>query len=122
MNTSTSWALTLALVLAGSSARAQGAALPLQDYPTGQRARSSEKHENGVVMAVDAKAGKLKIKDEQGKVRRFSAEKAKVLAAEGRIISLADLAVGDQVSVTYDVSLKGRDATEVLRTRKIRKQ
>lgn len=121
MNTST-WALTLALVLAGVSARAQGAALPLQDYPTDQRTRSSERHENGVVMAVDAKTGKLKIKDAQGKVRRFSAGKAKVTAAEGKTISLADVAVGDQVSVSYDVSLKGRDATEVLRMRKIKKQ
>lgn len=122
MNTSTSWALTLALVLAAGAARAQGAALPLQDYPQTPQTRSADRHETGVVMAVDAVAGKLKIKDAQGKVRRFSAGKAKVLAAEGKTISLADIAVGDEVSVSYDVSLKGRDATEVLRMRRIVKQ
>ncbi len=115
MNTSTSWALTLALVLAGGAVRGQGAALPLQDYP--QR-NVSDRQEKGVVMAVDAAAGKLKVKDSTGKIRRFSAAKAKVDTVEGKTISLADLAVGDEVAVSYNLSFKGRDATEVLRLKK----
>lgn len=115
MNTSASWALTLALVLAAGAARAQGAVPPLQDYPRTPQARDSQRHEKGVVMAVDAASGKLKVKDGAGKIRRFSADKAKVDTVEGKTISLADLAVGDEVSISYDISIMGREATEVLR-------
>ncbi|MDP3544367.1 MAG: hypothetical protein Q8T11_18035 [Elusimicrobiota bacterium] len=119
MNTSTSWALMFALSLAAGSARAQGAALPLRDYP---QTRVSDRQERGVVIAVDAAAGRLKIKDGEGKVRWFTASRAKVEAAQGKILSLADLSVGDEISVSYDVSLKGRDATQVLRLRKALKK
>lgn len=119
MSALTSSALTLALVLAGGAARAQPEDLSLQDHA---QTRYSQRHETGVVMAVDAAAGMLKIKDSDGRVRRFSAGKAKVQAAEGKTISLADIAVGDQVSVSYDASLAGRDAIEVLRMRRIMKR
>ncbi|MCR4295632.1 MAG: hypothetical protein NUW21_08870 [Elusimicrobia bacterium] len=119
MNTSTSWALTLALALAGGAARAQGAAPPLRDY---SQRHVTDRHDKGVVMAVDAAAGKLKIRDSQGKIRRFTAGKAKINAAEGKTISLADIAVGDEISVSYDLSFKGRDATEVFRLRKALKR
>lgn len=119
MSSYTPLALTLAALLAGGVAHAQPEDLSLQDHA---QTRYSQRHETGIVMAVDAAAGLLKIKDGRGKVRRFSADRAKVQAAEGKTLSLADIAVGDQVSVSYDASLAGREAIEVLRLRRIMKR
>ena len=119
MNISTS--LALALIMGNGGAAAQGVVPgPMPEAP--KLAALETKHETGTVMAVDAATGKLRVKDHQGKISRFSAKKAKVHAIEGKIISLADISIGDKVSVSYRISVKGRDAIEILRQRRALKK
>lgn len=105
--------VALALIL-GSGAAWAREAIPAVDS-TQQRTQSATYHETGLVMAVDAVSGRLGVKDTAGKVSRFSAKKAKVLAAEGKTISLADISIGDEVSVRYSMSITGKKAVEVFR-------
>jgi hypothetical protein len=106
-------AAALALILGSGSAWAREA-IPAPDSAQ-KKSQSVTYHEAGIVMSVDAVTGKLSVKDYAGKVRKFSAKKAKINAAEGRTISLADIAIGDEVSISYKMSLKGKDALEVFR-------
>lgn len=119
MNISTS--LALALILGAGAASAQGV-VPGPMPETSKTAALEMKHEAGTVMAVDAATGKLRIKDAQGKIRRFYAKKAKIQAVEGKILSLADISIGDTVSVSYKLSVRGKEAVEVLRQRRALKR
>lgn len=114
----------LALALGGGAALAQEATTPLP-MPVQEPSRNQlldTYHEKGTVMAVDAVTGKLRVKDERGKIRRFFAKRAKVSTVEGKIIALADISVGDEVSISYKISPKGKDATEILRHHKAAKR
>lgn len=75
----------------------------------------ASRHREGIVLSVDAAAGRLSLKDEDGRVRRFRAGKARVEAVEGKVLSLADLAVGDSIAVSYNRTIRGKDVIEVLR-------
>lgn len=112
MNIPTS--LTLALMLGGAAAAAQGAPLHKRTQPP-QVTQETARHATGIVMTVDAVSGKLRLKDTAGKVSRYHAKQAKVDAAEGKVISLADISIGDEVTIAYDVTLKGRTATAIHR-------
>lgn len=98
----------------------QETARPAQDLPE-KRLRDVH-HEKGTVMAVDAATGKLRVKDADGKIRRFFAKKAKINTVEGKAISLADISVGDEVSISYEISVKGKQAIEILRQHKALKR
>lgn len=104
--------LALAVVLGGSSAWAREA-LPLQET-TEKKSWGTTRQENGIVVAVDAFTGKMKVRDLNGKVTAIAAKQAKVVAPEGKTLSLADISIGDEVSV----SLEGRKAIEIMRLHK----
>jgi len=125
MNVPTSLALALML---GGAAMAQGVAPPpdraegrSQDRPE-IPAQETVRRATGIVVTVDAASGKLQLKDDAGKVRRYHAKTAKVLAAQGKVLSLADLAIGDTVSLTYGMTVRGRDVTEIQRVHKALKR
>lgn len=115
--------LALALVLGTGTALAQEP-IPLQETtPVQEQKRLRDiHHEKGTVMAVDAATGKLRVKDADGKIRRFSAKKAKVDTVEGKTVSLADISVGDEVSISYEISFRGKEAIEILRQHKALKR
>lgn len=118
MNIPTS--LALALILGGSAAMAQGVAPP-QDRARGRtqdRVQETVRRATGIVITVDAATGKLHLKDNAGKITRYHAKKAKVQVSEGKVISLADLSIGDEVTLSYNMSVKGRDVTEIHRLHK----
>lgn len=104
--------LALALVLGGGVSWAREA-MPTPET-TQRKFWGTTRQENGIVVAVDAVTGKLRVRDMNGKVTALSAKKAKVTAAEGKILSLADISIGDEVSATC----QGRKAIEVLRLHK----
>lgn len=113
MNMITSFALVLALALAlvvGGGVTWAREDLPYQET-TKTKFWGATYQEYGLVMGVDAVTGKLSVKDKIGKVRKFSAMKAKVTSVEGKVLSLADISIGDEVSISY----KGRSAIEVFR-------
>jgi len=126
MNIPTS--LALALMLGGAAAGAQGIAPP-QDRAQGQTqdqmqmpAQETARRATGIVVTVNAASGRLQLKDDAGKISRYLAKKAKVYAAEGKVLSLADLSIGDEISVTYDISIRGRNVTEIHRVHKALKR
>ncbi|MBI3289468.1 MAG: hypothetical protein HYZ74_08125 [Elusimicrobia bacterium] len=106
MNIPASLALTAVLVAGGAWAQNYA---PL-DPPAQTPDLAEVKHEMGIVMAVDAKSGRLAVKSEDGKTKRFFAKRAKV-TAEGKTVSLADLSIGDRVSLSHKV----RGVTEIVR-------
>lgn len=116
MNISAALALASALALGGGAAWAQ-AARPARRTSQARLAAASW-YDSGVVMAVDAAGGRLRIKGVDGKVRAFSAKRARIDSIEGKTIALADLSVGDEVSLAYDYTIKGRDVIDVLRLRR----
>lgn len=106
----------LALILCGGMARAKEPAPALE---TSRRIRQDASHrEMGTVVAVNAASGKLSVKDKSGKMRSFAAMRAKVQSVGGKTISLADISIGDEVSVAYNLTLKGKDAVEIFRLRR----
>lgn len=121
MNIPTS--LALALMLGGAAAAAQGVAPP----PERETGRSQDRayvqstdemhRATGIVITVDAATGKLKLKDDAGKITRYDAKKAKVEAAQGRVLSLADLSIGDTVTVSYR-GVAGKNVTMIQRLHK----
>lgn len=106
--------LVLAALLSGGMVRAQDPVDPLAPLRPG----ASRRDEAGYVTAIDAASGRLTVKDERGRTRRFFAKKAKVSTAEGKTISLADLVIGDQVSLRSD----GGAVTDVVRVHKALKR
>jgi Cu/Ag efflux protein CusF len=109
-------ALALTLILAGGAASARD--FVASKAPARASESTDSRHATGLVMAVDAASGRLTVKDENGKTSRFFAKKAKVLMVEGKTISLADLSVGDHISLMY----KGMSATEIIRLHKAAKR
>lgn len=73
-------------------------------------------------MTVDAAKGKLQVKCFDGKVRAFSAKRSRIGSVEGKAIALADLSIGDEVSLAFNYSIRGRDAIDVLRLRRAEKK
>lgn len=116
MNISAALALASALALGGGAAWAQ-AARPAQRTSQARLAAAS-RYDSGVVMAVDAARGRLKIRGIDGTVRAFSVKRARIDSVEGRTIALADLSVGDEISLAYDYTFRGKDVIDVLRLRR----
>lgn len=121
-------ALALVLMLGGAAA-AQSAVPPPPDRAlepqrdlTDDSAQDDIRRATGIVVTVDAVAGKLHLKDDAGTIRRYHAKSAKVLAAEGRTLGLADLSIGDTVTLTYGMTIRGRDAAEIQRVHKALKR
>lgn len=115
--------LILALMLGGAGA-ARGAAPPPDWALGGPKANDPDKvrRASGIVVTVDAVSGKLHLKDDAGTVTRFHAKTAKVLAEQGKVLGLADLSIGDTVTLTYDMTVRGRDAAEIQRVHKALKR
>lgn len=109
-------ALALSVVLGSGAAWAQ-TARPAQKRSQ-MRLASASWYDSGTVMAVDAAKGRLRVRCFDGKVRNFSVKKARIDAVEGKTIALADLGVGDEVSLAFNYSLKGKEAIDVLRLRR----
>jgi len=116
MNIPSALALALSLVLGGGAAWAQ-TARPAQKRSQVRLASASWYH-SGTVAAVDAAKGTLRVKCVDGKVRTFSAKRARIDSIEGKTIALADLGVGDEVSLAFDYSIRGKEAIDVLRLRR----
>lgn len=116
MNISAALALASALALGGGAAWAQ-AARPAQRASPARLAAASW-YDSGVVMAVDAARGRLKIRGIDGTVRAFSVKRARIDSVEGKTIALADLSVGDEISLAYDYTFRGKDVIDVLRLRR----
>lgn len=122
MNIPTIAALTLALWSGAAWARD---AAPARTQ--GQRRQAqvphpgATRHEDGIVMAVDAARGRLTLKTANGKVHRFAVARAKIDAVEGKTLSLADIAVGDEIAVSYNRTVRGKDVIAVLRLRRAAK-
>lgn len=115
-------AMALALLLGSGAAWAREAPAPQKSV--GQKFvphPGASRHDDGIVMAVDAAKGRLSLKDELGRVRKFSVRRARIDSVEGKVISLADIVVGDQVAVSYNYSIRGKDVIEVLRLRRAMK-
>jgi hypothetical protein len=117
MNITSRLALALVLVGAGGAAWAEDSAVPMRSMTT-KEDWTMIHHEKGIVTAVDVESGRLRVKNEQGDMKRFFAKKAKVDSVQGKTISLADLAIGDKVSVTS----RGRNATEVIRLHRAKRR
>ncbi|MBI2384785.1 MAG: FecR domain-containing protein [Elusimicrobia bacterium] len=109
-------ALALSIVLAGGAAWAQ-TARPSQQK-TQVKLASASWYDSGTVVAVDASRGRLRVKCVDGKVRAFAAKRARIDSIEGKTIALADLSIGDEVSLAYEYSVKGKEAIDVLRLRR----
>lgn len=112
--------LALSFVL-GSGAPWAQAAQPVQKKTQARLASASWYH-SGAVVGVDAAKGKLRVKCFDGKVRTFSAKRTRIGSVEGKTIALADLNIGDEVSLAFNYSIRGRDAIDVLRLRRAEKK
>jgi Cu/Ag efflux protein CusF len=77
-------------------------ALPAFAEKEAKSEKSKSLHFVGEVAAVDAAAKTVTIKNQAGDSKTFAADKAKVATAEKKKdADLADLKVGDKVSVSY---------------------
>lgn len=107
--------LALAMALGGGVGRAEEAMA--SQKPAHKMYLGITRHEKGTVVAVDAAADTITVKNKKGKVWEFSVKTAKIDSAEGKTITLADIVIGDEVSIAH----KGKKAIEVLRMQKAEK-
>jgi len=94
-------------LLVAFTAGATFAAAPASTTGSGPAAKNAKgptqamKRFTGFVASVDATAGKLAVKEGKGKVMDFAVNETTVLKRGGKVIKIADIAVGDRIMIRY---------------------